>query len=128
MRLYPVATVEGMPIMWCLANPELDEREVMQALLEVDPHLVTAGQVILADKGFAGQTFEQFLNDLACTSSAHPAPEPNATPSPPRSNAGCCACANGSRRSSTPSKANYPWNNTAPDKPTDSTPESANAC
>lgn len=64
MRLSLVATVEGMPVMWCLANPKLDEREVMQALLEVDHHLVTAGQVILADKGFAGQAFEQFLDDL----------------------------------------------------------------
>ena len=36
----------------------------MQALLEVDHHLVGAGQVILTDKGFAGQTFEQFLDDL----------------------------------------------------------------
>lgn len=39
---------------WCLANPKLDEREVMTALLERDHHLVRAGQVILADKGFVG--------------------------------------------------------------------------
>jgi hypothetical protein len=64
MRLYLVATVEGMPVMWCLANPKLDEREVMTALLEVDHHLVTEGQVILADKGFAGREFETFLTDL----------------------------------------------------------------
>lgn len=31
----------------------------MTAPLEVDHHLVTAGQVILADKDFAGQTFEE---------------------------------------------------------------------
>jgi hypothetical protein len=35
MRLYLVATAEGMPVMWCLANPKLDEREVMTALLEL---------------------------------------------------------------------------------------------
>jgi Transposase DDE domain len=64
MRLYLVATAEGMPVMWCLANPKLDEREVMMALLEVDHHLVADGQVILADKGFAGADFEQFLDDL----------------------------------------------------------------
>jgi hypothetical protein len=64
MRLYLVATAEGMPVMWCLANPKLDEREVMAALLEVDHHLVTEGQVILADKGFAGADFEQFLDEL----------------------------------------------------------------
>jgi Transposase DDE domain len=65
MRLYLVCTVEGMPVTWCLAHPKLDEREVMAALLEVDHHLVQAGQVILADKGFAGADFEKFLsNDL----------------------------------------------------------------
>jgi hypothetical protein len=57
MRLYLVATVEGMPVMWALANPKLDEREVIAALLQVDHHLVTAGQVILADKGFASKEF-----------------------------------------------------------------------
>jgi hypothetical protein len=64
MRLYLVATVEGMPVMWCLANPKLDEREVMTALLDVDHHLVTQGQVILADKGFAGREFETYLDEL----------------------------------------------------------------
>ena len=62
MRLYLVATVEGMPVTWCLAHPKLDERDVMTALLEVDHHLVTTGQVILADKGFAGAEFEAFLD------------------------------------------------------------------
>lgn len=62
MRLYLVATAEGMPVMWCLANPKLDEREVMTALLEVDHHLVAEGQIILADKGFAGKDFEDFLD------------------------------------------------------------------
>lgn len=64
MRLYLVCTVEGMPVTWCLAHPKLGEREVMAALLEVDHHLVQAGQVILADKGFAGADFETFLADL----------------------------------------------------------------
>jgi hypothetical protein len=64
MRLYLVTTAEGMPVTWCLAHPKLDEREVMAALLEVDHHLITAGQVILADKGFAGKTFETFCHDL----------------------------------------------------------------
>jgi hypothetical protein len=64
MRLYLVTTVEGMPVTWCLAHPKLDEREVMAALLEIDHHLVTAGQVILADKGFAGKDFQAFCDDL----------------------------------------------------------------
>jgi hypothetical protein len=37
---------------------------VTTALLEVDHHLVQSGQVILADKGFAGRTFETFLDNL----------------------------------------------------------------
>ncbi|GAB2860119.1 hypothetical protein GCM10027074_29050 [Streptomyces deserti] len=50
-----------MPVTWCLANPKLGEREVMAALLERDHHLIRAGQVILADKGFAGREFEAFV-------------------------------------------------------------------
>ena len=52
-----------MPVMWCLANPKLGEREVIAALLERDHHLVRDGQVILADKGFAGATSKPFLDD-----------------------------------------------------------------
>ncbi|GLZ15791.1 hypothetical protein Acsp04_60260 [Actinomadura sp. NBRC 104425] len=33
----------------------------MAALLERDRHLIRAGQVIMADKGFAGRTFEAFV-------------------------------------------------------------------
>jgi hypothetical protein len=62
-RLYLVTTAEGMPVTWCLANPKLGEREVMAALLERDHHLIQAGQVILADKGFAGREFEAFATD-----------------------------------------------------------------
>ena len=47
-----------MPIIWGLAHPGLGEREVTQALLERDHHLIRAGQVILGDKGFAGRDFE----------------------------------------------------------------------
>lgn len=35
----------------------------MAALPERDHHLVRAGQVILADKGFAGKEFEAFLTE-----------------------------------------------------------------
>ena len=62
-RLYLICTAEGMPIIWGLANPKLGEREVTQALLQHDHHLVAAGQVILGDKGFAGRDFEAFVHD-----------------------------------------------------------------
>ena len=64
-RLYLITTAEGMPVIWGLAHPGLGEREVTQALLERDHHLVRAGQAILGDKGFAGRDFEAFIsNDL----------------------------------------------------------------
>ncbi|MBT2512520.1 IS982 family transposase [Arthrobacter sp. ISL-30] len=67
-RLYLLSTPEGMPIIWGLANPKIGEREVTQALLTNDHHLVRAGQVILGDKGFAGQDFEAFITeDLGAT-------------------------------------------------------------
>jgi hypothetical protein len=52
-----------MPIIWDLADPKIGEREVTQALLEHDPHLVRAGQVLLGDKGFAGRDFETFVHE-----------------------------------------------------------------
>lgn len=63
LRLYLATTAEGMPVTWCLANPKLGEREVMTSLLERDHHLIRTGQVILADKGFAGKEFEAFVTD-----------------------------------------------------------------
>lgn len=62
-RLYLICTAEGMPIIWGLANPKLGEREVTQALLERDHHLIRGGQVIIGDKGFAGAEFEAFVTD-----------------------------------------------------------------
>jgi transposase len=62
-RLYLITTAEGMPVVWGLANPKIGEREVVQALLERDGQLIRAGQVILADKGFAGRDFEAFIRD-----------------------------------------------------------------
>jgi hypothetical protein len=64
MRLHLLTTVEGMPVMWALANPKLDERDVMTAMLDIDQHLITAGQVILADRGYAGPGFETVLSQL----------------------------------------------------------------
>jgi hypothetical protein len=53
-----------MPIMWCLAHPKIGEREVVAALLEHNHHLIRAGQILLADKGFAGREFHQFTQQL----------------------------------------------------------------
>jgi hypothetical protein len=64
-RTWPVLTsAEGMPLMWCLASPRLGEREVMTAMLEAGHHLVAEGQVILADRGFAGGESEKLRTEL----------------------------------------------------------------
>lgn len=62
-RLYLISTPEGMPVIWGLANPKIGEREVTEALLRHDHHLIREGQVILGDKGFAGRAFEAFITD-----------------------------------------------------------------
>lgn len=66
-RLYLIATPEGMPIIWALANPKIGEREVTQAMLQHDHHLIKEGQVILGDKGFAGREFEAFVESIGAT-------------------------------------------------------------
>ncbi|MFI2088683.1 IS982 family transposase [Streptomyces rishiriensis] len=64
LRLYLVCTPTGMPILWALANPKLDEREVLQAMLDIDAGLVADRPrlLLISDKGFASKEFE---NDLA---------------------------------------------------------------
>jgi hypothetical protein len=64
LKLYLVCAGDGMPIMWCLANPKLGEREVLAALLTHNHHLIRAGQVVLADKGFAGAAFKQLTDAM----------------------------------------------------------------
>lgn len=53
-----------MPIIWGLANPKIGERDAVRALFEHDHHVVGSGQVILADKGFAGRDFQTFVTGL----------------------------------------------------------------
>lgn len=120
-RLYLLTTAEDMPISWCLANPKLGEREVMTALLERDHHLVRTGQVILADKGFAGREFKAFLTErLGSTWCGRTG---KASPS---GMAAWPASVNGSRPFSTRSKASSAWNSTAPGPPRASSPAPAN--
>ena len=63
LRLYLVCTPTGMPILWSLANPKLDEREVLTAMLDREPDTVTdrPGLLVITDKGFASKEFETDL-------------------------------------------------------------------
>jgi Transposase DDE domain len=60
-RLYVLAAPDGLPVAWCLATPKLGEREVVAALLEHERTRLRPGLLLLADKGFAGQGFEQLV-------------------------------------------------------------------
>jgi len=57
LKLYLVCSGDGMPIMWCLAHPKIGEREVVEAMLHAEHHLIRDGQILLADKGFSGKDF-----------------------------------------------------------------------
>jgi hypothetical protein len=63
-KLYLVCAGDGMPHMWALANPKIGERDVVAALLDRNSHLIRAGQVLLADKGFAGAGFKAHTDGL----------------------------------------------------------------
>ncbi|MFF5265180.1 IS982 family transposase [Actinomadura viridis] len=63
LRLFLICTPAGMPISWALANPKLDEREVVAAMLEVEPELAAdrPGLLLIADKGFRARWFDEEL-------------------------------------------------------------------
>lgn len=64
LKLYLVCAGDGMPAMWCLAHPKIGEREVVAGLLDHNRHLIRAGQVLLADKGFAGRQFKALTETM----------------------------------------------------------------
>jgi hypothetical protein len=63
LRLYLICTPAGMPILWALADPKIGEREVLAAMLDVEPGLAITrpGLTLITDKGFAGRETEADL-------------------------------------------------------------------
>lgn len=61
LRLYLLCAPDGMPVYFALAPANEGEREVAAAMLEHARHegLLTGGEIIVADKGFSGQEFEE---------------------------------------------------------------------
>jgi hypothetical protein len=64
LRLLLVCTPAGLPITWALAHPELDERQVLMAVLDHDAHLLTArpGLLLIADRGQASAELDDCLH------------------------------------------------------------------
>jgi hypothetical protein len=69
LRLHLVCTPAGLPVTWALADPKLDERQVLIAVLAHDPTLTAdrPGLVIVADKGCVSAELDAFLTDRAVT-------------------------------------------------------------
>jgi hypothetical protein len=66
LKLYVLASPDGVPMAWSLANPTIGEREVAEGLLDhaARRQVLRPGLVILADKGLAGRAFQQVVSEL----------------------------------------------------------------
>ena len=69
LRLYLVCAPDGMPIYFSLAPANEPEREVAAAMLDRarKAGLLQGQEIIISDKGFAGQEFEQIVASLDAT-------------------------------------------------------------
>jgi hypothetical protein len=69
LRLHLVCTPAGLPITWALADPKLDERQVLMAVLDHDPTLTATrpGLTIIADKGYASAELDHYLAERGAT-------------------------------------------------------------
>jgi hypothetical protein len=65
LRLHLICTPAGLPITWALANPKLDERQVLMAILDHDPTVLAdrPGLLIIADKGYVSHKLDVFLTE-----------------------------------------------------------------
>jgi len=63
LRLHLVCTPSGLPITWALADPKLDDRQVLMAVLDHDPTLTATrpGLTIIADKGYVSRELDSYL-------------------------------------------------------------------
>lgn len=69
LRLYLLCAPDGMPVYFCLAGAKEPEREVAAAMLDRARRegMLTGGEIIVGDKGFAGVEFEQTVARLDAT-------------------------------------------------------------
>ena len=68
-KLYLLASADGMPIAWCLADPKIGERDLCLDLvtIAVETGRLTAGSTVLTDKGLAGRDIEAWIAQLGVT-------------------------------------------------------------
>jgi hypothetical protein len=64
LRLHLVCTPAGLPITWALADPKVDERQVLMAMCDHDPTLLGTrpGLTIIADKGYVSRELDHYLD------------------------------------------------------------------
>jgi hypothetical protein len=63
LRLHLICTPAGLPITWALTDPKIDERQVLMAICDHEPLLLTArpGLLIVADKGYVSRELDNYL-------------------------------------------------------------------
>jgi hypothetical protein len=63
LRVYMICTSAGMPVLWALADTKIGEREVLAAMLDVEPQLAVCrpGLTLITGKGFAGREMQAGL-------------------------------------------------------------------
>jgi len=82
LRLHLVCTPAGLPITWALADPKLDERQVLMCVLDEDIKLLTErpGLLLFADKGYVSAELDDYLHahgaELLRPSNRNRAPRP----------------------------------------------------
>ncbi len=104
-RLYLLCSPDGLPVGFELAPANAPERVVAAELLE---RVLNHGEIVIADKGFAGAEFEAPRRARSAARCCAPTAKTNNHASAPSA-----ASANGSNPPSTPSKTNSRSNATA---------------
>lgn len=69
LRLHLVTTVHGLPVAVALANPKVDERDVLVDLVSLQPGMFhhPDGMILVVDKGYRDRSTETWLNEADIT-------------------------------------------------------------
>nr|WP_204264598.1 IS982 family transposase [Geodermatophilus normandii] len=82
LRLHLICTPAGLPITWALADPKIEERQVLMCILDADADLLAdrPGLLLIADKGYVSAELDAYLHargvDLLRPSYRNRAPRP----------------------------------------------------